>query len=75
MRGAGSGSLPPAGSPNGTGAPNGVGGGAPATELIFGDWYPAVRTDTIARKGQTETTLLLGFRCWWGGRTTAACLR
>jgi Rieske [2Fe-2S] domain len=43
-----------------SGSPNGTGGGAPATELIFGDWYPAVRTDTIARTGQTGTTLLLG---------------
>ena len=31
----------------------------PATELIFGDWYPAVRTDTL-RVGKTTTTLLLG---------------
>src|SRR5271163_2008364 len=56
MRDAGAGSP----SPNGSASPNGTGGGAPATELIFGDWYPAVRTDTIARKGQTVTTLLLG---------------
>ncbi len=46
-------------SPNG-GSPNGLAGGAPATELMFGYWYPAVRTDAIARKGQTVTTLLLG---------------
>ncbi len=31
----------------------------PATELIFGDWYPAVRTDTL-RVGKMTTTLLLG---------------
>jgi phenylpropionate dioxygenase-like ring-hydroxylating dioxygenase large terminal subunit len=56
MRGAGAGSP----SPNGPGSPNGLSGGAPATELIFGDWYPAVRTDTIPRAGRTVTTLLLG---------------
>ncbi len=31
----------------------------PATELIFGDWYPAARADTL-RAGKTATALLLG---------------
>jgi nitrite reductase/ring-hydroxylating ferredoxin subunit len=31
----------------------------PATELIFGDWYPAARTDTL-RVGKITTSLLLG---------------
>lgn len=33
--------------------------GGPPAELIFGDWYPAVRSATLAR-GRTRTTLLLG---------------
>ena len=37
---------------------NALGAGPPA-ELIFGDWYPAARVDTL-RKGQTSTALLLG---------------
>ena len=41
-----------------------LGGGAavgsvPATELIFGDWYPAMRAEGLAR-GKTATALLLG---------------
>jgi phenylpropionate dioxygenase-like ring-hydroxylating dioxygenase large terminal subunit len=35
------------------------GSAGPATELIFGDWYPAARADTL-RSGQTSTALLLG---------------
>ncbi|MGO4518470.1 Rieske 2Fe-2S domain-containing protein [Terriglobus sp. 2YAB30_2] len=31
----------------------------PPTELIFGDWYPALRSDLL-RKGKTTTSLLLG---------------
>ncbi len=34
-------------------------GNAPPTELIFGEWYPALRSDTL-RPGKTATTLLLG---------------
>jgi phenylpropionate dioxygenase-like ring-hydroxylating dioxygenase large terminal subunit len=33
--------------------------GAPATELIFGDWYPALRADLL-RGGKARTALLLG---------------
>ena len=31
----------------------------PPAELLFGDWYPAVRADTL-RRGRTRTALLLG---------------
>jgi phenylpropionate dioxygenase-like ring-hydroxylating dioxygenase large terminal subunit len=31
----------------------------PTTELIYGDWYPAIRTDEL-RAGTTATALLLG---------------
>ncbi|QHN05256.1 Rieske 2Fe-2S domain-containing protein [Granulicella sp. WH15] len=34
-------------------------GQAPPAELIFGDWYPALRSDRLV-KGKTVTTLLLG---------------
>ena len=34
-------------------------GEGPATELIFGDWYPAMRASQL-RAGQTATALLLG---------------
>ena len=34
-------------------------GTQPATELIFGEWYPALRADTLA-KGKSTTLLLLG---------------
>ena len=34
-------------------------GSVPATELIFGDWYPAMRAQGLAR-GKTATALLLG---------------
>jgi phenylpropionate dioxygenase-like ring-hydroxylating dioxygenase large terminal subunit len=34
-------------------------GSAPPTELIFGDWYPAVRSD-ILRKGRMTKSMLLG---------------
>jgi phenylpropionate dioxygenase-like ring-hydroxylating dioxygenase large terminal subunit len=40
--------------------PNGPGAGAPATELIFGEWYPAVRAERLSRGGKTVTTVLLG---------------
>jgi len=31
----------------------------PTAELVFGDWYPALRADEL-RKGKTKTALLLG---------------
>ncbi len=34
-------------------------GAGPPAELIFGEWYPAARVDTLKR-GKTSTTLLLG---------------
>src|SRR6201996_6261249 len=34
-------------------------GTQPTTELIFGEWYPAMRVDTLAR-GKSTTLLLLG---------------
>ena len=34
-------------------------GEGPAAELIFGDWYPALRAEGLKR-GRTATTLLLG---------------
>ncbi len=34
-------------------------GAGPATELIFGDWYPALRSDTL-HSGRTTTAMLLG---------------
>ena len=34
-------------------------GNQPATELIFGEWYPAMRVDRL-RAGEMETALLLG---------------
>jgi phenylpropionate dioxygenase-like ring-hydroxylating dioxygenase large terminal subunit len=34
-------------------------GSAPPTELIFGDWYPAVRSDVL-RKGRMTKSMLLG---------------
>ena len=35
------------------------GASGPPTELIFGDWYPAMRSGEL-RAGKTETALLLG---------------
>src|ERR1700754_142464 len=34
-------------------------GTQPATELIFGEWYPAMRSEGL-RRGETTTLLLLG---------------
>ena len=34
-------------------------GPGPSAELIFGDWYPAIRADELER-GKTRTALLLG---------------
>jgi phenylpropionate dioxygenase-like ring-hydroxylating dioxygenase large terminal subunit len=36
-----------------------ISGGGPAAELIFGDWYPALRAGEL-RRGKTRTALLLG---------------
>ena len=36
-----------------------IAGTGPAAELVFGDWYPAIRADEL-RRGQTRTALLLG---------------
>jgi phenylpropionate dioxygenase-like ring-hydroxylating dioxygenase large terminal subunit len=36
-----------------------AGAAAPPTELIFGEWYPALRAAEL-RKGRTKTVLLLG---------------
>jgi nitrite reductase/ring-hydroxylating ferredoxin subunit len=35
-------------------------GTGPATELIFGDWYPAARADQIPKRGMTIVAMLLG---------------
>ena len=58
--------------------PNGPGAGAPATELIFGEWYPALRADGL-RAGKTATAMLLGVplllgrkgNSLWSGKTVA----
>jgi nitrite reductase/ring-hydroxylating ferredoxin subunit len=34
-------------------------GAGPAAEMVFGDWYPAMRTEEV-RAGETATALLLG---------------
>ena len=36
------------------------GNNAPPAELIFGDWYPALRSDKLKRGAKPVTTLLLG---------------
>jgi phenylpropionate dioxygenase-like ring-hydroxylating dioxygenase large terminal subunit len=36
-----------------------AGGAGPAAELVFGDWYPALRAEAV-RAGETATALLLG---------------
>jgi phenylpropionate dioxygenase-like ring-hydroxylating dioxygenase large terminal subunit len=40
----------------------------PSAELIFGDWYPAIRADEL-RAGKTKTALLLGNPLLLGRRT------
>jgi phenylpropionate dioxygenase-like ring-hydroxylating dioxygenase large terminal subunit len=40
-------------------APSNLPDPGPPAELIFGEWYPALRTSTL-RKGKTSTVLLLG---------------
>jgi len=42
-------------------------GPGPSAELIYGDWYPAVRTDEL-RPGRTTTALLLGLPLLLGRR-------
>ena len=44
-----------------------AGAAAPPTELIYDDWYPALRTDTL-RKGKTATAMLLGIPLVLGRR-------
>ena len=39
----------------------------PSAELIYGDWYPAMRTDHL-RRGRTKTALLLGIPLLLGRR-------
>ncbi len=46
----------------------------PSATLIYDDWYPALRTETL-RKGKLATAMLLGFRWCWAGAVTAACLQ
>jgi phenylpropionate dioxygenase-like ring-hydroxylating dioxygenase large terminal subunit len=43
----------------------------PPTELIFGDWYPAVRVEVL-RKGKTTTTTLLGIPVLLGRKSNGA---
>ncbi|MBS1816136.1 MAG: Rieske 2Fe-2S domain-containing protein [Acidobacteria bacterium] len=43
----------------------------PATELIFGEWYPAMRGDAV-RAGETATALLLGVPLLMGRRRDGA---
>jgi phenylpropionate dioxygenase-like ring-hydroxylating dioxygenase large terminal subunit len=44
---------------------------APPAEMIFGDWYPALRADTLKRKG-TATTMLLGIPMLLGRKSDGA---
>ena len=46
----------------------GAAGVGPPTELIFGDWYPAVRAETL-RVGKMTTTTLLGIPVLLGRKT------
>ncbi len=46
-------------------------GGGPPAEMVFGDWYPALRAEGLKR-GDTAVTMLLGFRCWWEGKSDGA---
>lgn len=43
------------------------GGPGPAAELVFGDWYPACRADTL-RRAEARTLLLLGIPLLVGRR-------
>ena len=40
----------------------------PSAELIYGDWYPAIRTDQL-RRGKTATAVLLGMPLLLGRRS------
>ena len=55
---------------------NAVTGAAPAAEMIFGDWYPALRADTL-RVGKMTTALLLGIPLVLGRKKDGAifCMR
>lgn len=44
-----------------------AGAAAPPTELIFGEWYPALRAEEL-RRGKTKTALLLGIPLLLGRR-------
>jgi len=46
-------------------------GTGPATELIFGDWYPAMRAEGLVR-GKTATALLLGVSMLLGRKKDGA---
>jgi phenylpropionate dioxygenase-like ring-hydroxylating dioxygenase large terminal subunit len=37
-----------------------AGKAGPATEMIFGEWYPALRADEVRRPGDTALAMLLG---------------
>ena len=43
----------------------------PAAEMIFGEWYPALRADQL-RKGDTATTMLLGIPMLLGRKRDGA---
>ena len=45
-----------------------LGAGGPAAEMVFGDWYPALRAETL-RAGETATSLLLGIPLLVGRKT------
>jgi len=45
----------------------------PTATLIYDDWYPAVRTDTL-RAGKLATAMLLDIPLVLGGAATGACL-
>ena len=48
-----------------------VSGAAPAAEMIFGDWYPAVRADAL-KPGKMTTALLLGIPLVLGRKNDGA---
>lgn len=48
-----------------------VGAAGPAAEIIFGEWYPAVRTESLG-KGETAVTMLLGIPMLLGRKSDGA---
>ncbi len=50
------------------------GASGPPAELIFGDWYPAMRSGKL-RAGKTAKALLLGVPLLLGRRTMGRFLR